>query len=146
MGMKDFFIFLLQCISYSTIVCAMNRKTTRELEAQRSVLLRQLRRAGSTVEGSIAMVPRKCGSRSCECARGVTKHRAMILCKKVNGRSVAVYVPKDLWEQVRKWNVEHKRIRKILKEMSEINEQIIRRHVQDKRHDRDARRSLRLLS
>ena len=123
----------------------MNTQSTRELEAQRAVLLRQLRRASPMIEGSIAMPPRKCGSATCECARGVTKHRAMILCKKVNGRSVATYVPKDLWEQVRDWNREHKRIKRVLKEMSDITEQIIRRHVQDKRHDRNVRRSLRVL-
>jgi hypothetical protein len=123
----------------------MNTKTTQELEAQRAVLLRQLRRAGPTIEGSIAMPSRKCGSATCECAQGVTKHRAMILCKKVNGRSVATYVPKELWKQVEDWNREHKRLKKVLKEMSAINEQIIRRHVQDKRHDRDVRRSLKVL-
>jgi hypothetical protein len=123
----------------------MNTKTTQELEAQRAVLLRQLRRAGPTIEGSIAMPSRKCGSATCECAQGVTKHRAMILCKKVNGRSVATYVPKELWKQAEDWNREHKRLKKVLKEMSAINEQIIRRHVQDKRHDRDVRRSLKVL-
>jgi hypothetical protein len=123
----------------------MNTKSTHELEAQRAVLLRQLRRAGPAIEGSIAMPPRKCGSPACECARGVTKHRAMILCKKVNGRSAATYIPKDLWKQVRDWNREHKRLKKVLKEMSAINEQIIRRHVQDKRRDRDVRRSLKVL-
>lgn len=89
------------------------------------------------------MVPRKCGSAACECAHGVTKHRAMILCKKVNGRSVALYIPKGLHEQVRAWNREHKRLKKVLKEMSGINEQLVRRHVQDKR--RDGRPSLRVL-
>jgi hypothetical protein len=123
----------------------MNTKSTRELEAQRAVLLRQLRRAGPMIEGSIATPSRKCGSATCECAHGVTKHRAMILCKKVNGRSVATYVPKELWKQVEDWNREHKRLKKVLKEISAINEQIIRRHVQDKRHDRDVRRSLRIL-
>jgi hypothetical protein len=123
----------------------MNNKSTVELEAQRAVLLRQLRRAGPMIEGSIAMPSRKCGSAACECARGVTKHRAMILCKKVNGRSVATYVPKDLWKQVQDWNREHKRLKRVLKEMSDINEQIIRLHVQDKRHRRDVRRSLKVL-
>lgn len=106
---------------------------TQELEARRSVLLRQLRKAGPLVEGSIAMVPRKCGSKSCPCAQGVVKHQAMILCKKVGGRSVAIYVPKDLWSTVRAWNREHKRLKRVLKELSEINEQIIRSHVGEKR-------------
>jgi hypothetical protein len=127
------------------IVSFMNTKSTQELEAQRAVLLRQLRRAGPLIEGSIATPPRKCGSATCACAQGITQHRAMILCKKVNGRSVATYVPKDLWEQVRDWNREHKRIKKVLREMSAINEQIIRRHVRDQRQGRAVRRSLRVL-
>ena len=132
-------------MSYICIVYYMNTKSTQELEAQRAVLLRQLRRAGPLIEGSIATPPRKCGSATCACAQGVTQHRAMILCKKVNGRSVATYVPKDLWEQVRDWNREHKRIKKVLREMSAINEQIIRRHVRDQRQDQAVRRSLRVL-
>jgi hypothetical protein len=123
----------------------MNAKSTRELEAQRAVLLRQLRRAGPMIEGSIAMPARKCGSATCACAHGIVKHRAMILCKKVAGRSVATYVPKDLWEQVRAWNREHQRLKRVLKEMSALNEQIIRRHVQDKRRDQAVRRALRVL-
>jgi len=123
----------------------MNAKSTRELEAQRAVLLRQLRRAGPAIEGSPAMVPRKCGSATCECAHGVVKHHAMILCKKVAGRSVATYVPKEMWEQVREWNQEHKRLKKVLKEMSALNEQIIRQHVQDKRQEQAVRRSLSIL-
>jgi len=124
----------------------MKTKSTRELEAQRAVLLRQLRKAGPMIEGSIALPSRKCGSVTCECAHGVTKHRAMILCKKVNGRSVATYVPKDLWEQVRKWNTEHKKIKRILKQISDIDEQIIRNYVTDKRCEKNVRRSLKVLS
>jgi len=111
----------------------MNTTPTQELEAQRAVLLRQLRQAGPLVEGSIAMVPRKCGSPSCPCAHGEVKHRAMILCKKVAGRSVALYVPKDLWSNVTAWNREHKKIKRVLKHLSEINEQIIRNYVGEKR-------------
>lgn len=122
----------------------MNKKPTVELEAQRAVLRRQLRQAGPLVEGSIAMVARKCGSPGCPCAQGVVQHQAMILCKKVNGRSVATYVPKALWSQVREWNREHKKIKRVLKELSVIGEQLIRNHVGDRR--RGARRpSLRLL-
>jgi hypothetical protein len=123
----------------------MKTKPTVELEAQRAVLLRQLRQAGPAVEGSIAMVPRKCGSPNCPCAQGVVKHQAMILCKKVAGRSVATYVPKELWSQVRAWNREHKKIKRVLKELSQINEQIIRNHVGEQRAARRVRRSLKVL-
>lgn len=132
-------------ISYSDIAYIMKNKSTRELEAQRSVLLRQLRKAGPIIEGSIATPSRKCGSASCECAQGVTKHRAMILCKKVNGKSVANYIPKDLWEKVREWNQEHKKIKRILKQISDINEQIIRNYVTDKRRPGKTRKALAVL-
>jgi len=122
----------------------MHKKPTVELEAQRAVLLRQLRQAGPLVEGSIAMVARKCGSAGCPCAQGVAKHQAMILCKKVNGRSVATYVPKALWSQVREWNREHKKIKRVLKDLSAIGAQLIRNHVGDRRR-RAQRPSLRLL-
>jgi hypothetical protein len=57
---------------------------------------------------------------------------------------VATYVPKDLWEQARKWNQEHKRIKRVLKEMSEINEQIIRNYVGEKRNAQRVRKSLKV--
>ncbi len=123
----------------------MNTTSTKELGAQQAALLRQLRQAGPLVEGSIAMVPRKCGSKSCPCAQGVAKHQAMILCKKVGGRSVALYVPKDLWGKVRAWNREHKKIKQVLKEISQINEQIIRNYVADKRRTTAQRKSLKVL-
>lgn len=129
-------------ISYSDIVYLMPTTSTSELEAQRAVLLRQLRLAGPLVEGSIAMVPRKCGSKSCPCAQGEPKHQAMILCKKVDGRSVATYVPKDLWDQVRDWNSQHKKIKRVLKEISDIDEQIIRNYVSDKRAAARVRKAL----
>jgi hypothetical protein len=124
----------------------MKPKPTVELEAQRAVLLRQLRQAGPMVEGSIALVTRKCGSPNCPCAQGVVKHQAMILCKKVNGRSVATYVPKTLWSQVRAWNAEHKKLKRVLKDLSAIGEQLIRNHVGDRRRAARMRPPLRLLA
>ena len=132
-------------MGYRYIVHNMKQKHTVELEAQRSVLLRQLRQAGPLIEGSIALVARKCGSPSCPCAQGVVTHQAMILCKKVAGRSVATYVPKDLWEEVRAWNAEHKKIKRVLKDLSGIGEQIIRNHVGEQRHAQRVRKSLKVI-
>jgi hypothetical protein len=78
--------------------------------------------------------------------QGGKQHEAVILCKKVMGRSVAIYVPKALQEQVQAWNLEHKRIKKVLKQISGINEQIIRQHVQQKRQAERVRRSLKVLA
>jgi len=123
----------------------MQTTSTQELKAQRAVLLRQLSQSGPSVEGSIAMVPRKCRSKSCPCHQGELKHQAMILCKKVDGRSVATYVPKDLWEKVRRWNAQHKKTKRLLKEISDIDEQIIRNYVSDKRAAARVRKSLKVV-
>lgn len=132
-------------MSYRYIAYYMKPKPTPELEAQRAVLLRQLRQAGPAIEGSIAVVARKCGSPHCPCAQGVRTHEAMILCKKVAGRSVATYVPKALWEQVRAWNAEHKKIKRVLKDLSVIGEQLIRNHVAEQRGATRLAKSLKVI-
>jgi len=68
-----------------------------------------------------------------------------MLCKKVAGRSHATHIPKDLEEQVRGWNDEHKRIKKVLKDISAISEQIVRRYVQERKARKQAARSLKLV-
>jgi hypothetical protein len=123
----------------------MKTTSLSELKARRAVLLRQLRRAGPVIGGSLATVARTCGNANCHCMQGGPKHEAVILCSKIKGRSVAIYVPKELREQVRLWNGEHKKIKRVLKEISEINEQIVRGHVRAKRQTAAGRRSLKVL-
>ena len=68
-----------------------------------------------------------------------------MLCGKVDGRSHSTHIPRELEEQVRRWNEEHKRIRSVLKDISVLSEQIIRRYVAERRERERASRSLRLL-
>lgn len=96
------------------------------------------------IEGSLATVKRTCGKPNCRCARG-QKHQAVILCGKQAGRSRATYIPVELLEKVREWNQEHKRIKRVLKELSGINGQIIRQYVKDKRKAQRLRQSLKVV-
>lgn len=105
----------------------------RELEARRKALLRQLGRTKPLVEGSLSVVNRKCGKVECKCHHGGEGHRQVSLCKKVAGRSHATYVPRDLEKQVRRWNQEHKRVKQLLKEISDLSEQIIRTYVSSRK-------------
>jgi hypothetical protein len=107
-----------------------------ELEARRSALLRQLGRVGPIVEGSLATMYRKCGTASCHCHHGGEGHRQVALCKKVEGRSWATHVPKDLEETVRQWNDEFKRVKLLLKEISALSDQIIRSYVSSRKAER----------
>lgn len=124
----------------------MDNISIQELEAKRSALLRQLRRAGPLIDGSLATSNRKCGTPSCRCHQADEyRHRQVMLCKKVAGRSHSTHIPKDLEDQVRAWNEEHKRIKAVLKDISAISEQIIRRHVQERKARKRAAKGLKLV-
>jgi 5-methylcytosine-specific restriction endonuclease McrA len=104
--------------------------TVDELEARRALLLKQLGRCGPLIEGSMAVVHRKCGTPACQCHVDESRrHRQAMLCRKVEGRSYSTHIPKDLEETVREWNEEFKRAKGLLKEISDLSEQIVRGHV-----------------
>jgi hypothetical protein len=122
----------------------MKNTSKTELEARRAVLLRQFKSVGPVIEGSLATVKRRCGKPGCRCGQG-EPHEAVILCRKVLGRSHATYVPQELREDVRRWNAEYKRVKKLLKLVSQINEEIVRVHVAEKRRTAKARASLKII-
>lgn len=108
--------------------------TVEELEARRALLLRQLGRGKPLIEGSLAVVHRRCGTASCQChVDDARRHRQAMLCRKVEGRSYSTHIPKDLEETVREWNEEFKRAKGLLKEISELSEQIVRAYVASRR-------------
>jgi len=98
------------------------------LEARREGKLKQVRRAGPQIQGSLATIRVSCGNPNCRCARG-EKHVSHILNSKVGGRSRSLYVPVDMVEEVRQWLHEQRRVRQLLKEVSELSGQIVRAHV-----------------
>ncbi len=100
--------------------------TQTELETRRSYLIRELKnQIGPLIEGSIAILNRRCPSPGCHCHKG-EPHKAMLVCKKVDGKSYSTYVPVALHEEVRRWNERHKQVKELLKAVSDIGEQIIR--------------------
>jgi hypothetical protein len=111
--------------------------TVEELEARRALLLKQLGRCGPLIEGSLAVVHRCCGTASCRChTEESRRHRQVMLCRKVEGRSYSTHIPKDLEETVGEWNEEFKRAKRLLKEISDLSEQIVRGYVACRRRQR----------
>ena len=102
------------------------------LEARREAKLKQVRTAGPLMQGSLATIGVTCGNPRCRCARG-EKHVSHILNSKVGGRSRSLYVPVDMVETVRQWVSEQRRVRKLLKEVSDLSERIVRAHVPSRR-------------
>ena len=93
------------------------------------VKIKELGTAKPFISGSFIRTSRKCGNPNCQCANGGPKHPCCMLSSKVKGKTKGIYIPVALAEEVESWVREHQRIKKILKEIDGMNEQIIRMYV-----------------
>lgn len=114
---------------------------TSRFEKRREAKLREVSRWKPLVAASLCRVKRRCGNRNCRCARGEF-HKAHVLTYKVKGKTKVVHVPKDMVEEVRGWVKEHKRVKKLIREISKNSLAIIHRHVPASRAAARARRRL----
>jgi len=91
---------------------------------------KQLGECSISISGSLAKIARKCGRENCRCAEDPSaRHEAHLLTSKVRGKTKSVYVPVEMVEEVESWVKERKKIKRLLKEIDELGEQIIRMHV-----------------
>ena len=91
--------------------------------------IRELGEMGLFISGSFVHTERKCGSKTCACASGGPKHPCCLLTSKVAGKTKSVYVPVDMAEEVEQWVAENKRLKRLLKDIDELGERLIRIHV-----------------
>jgi DNA-dependent RNA polymerase auxiliary subunit epsilon len=102
------------------------------LQSRRDARIKELARLGPLLQGSLCTLRVTCGNPHCRCARG-ERHLAHQVTKKVRGTTKTLYVPVDLVEEVRAWIAEHRRAKRLLKEISNLSEQLIRAHVPARR-------------
>ena len=98
------------------------RISTARLIQRRDAWLRKLGELGPMTRGSLVTARRG-------------NHIAHQLTVSVQGKTHTVYVPKDMVEEVEKWIKNHRRLQRILKEVSNLNMAIIHRHVPESRGD-----------
>ncbi len=102
------------------------------LEKSRDAKIKKLQKLGPVLQGSITTLRTTCGKANCKCARG-EKHTSTVLSKKVNGKTKSLYIPNDMVAEAKKWVQENKKLRKLQKEISDYNEQILKLYVKTKR-------------
>ena len=112
-------------------------------EDLRNAKLKQLEQCKPFVAASLCKVKRVCGNQNCKCAHG-EPHQAHVLTLKVKGKTQTVHVPKDMLEEVQAWVQEHKRIKKILGEISKLSLNIVKRHVPASRAAKRTKKKYRL--
>lgn len=96
------------------------RVSTARLIARRQAWLKKLAGLGPMTRGSLVTARRG-------------NHLAHQLTVSVRGKTHTVYVPKEMVGEVEQWIGNHRRLRRILKEISKINMAIIHRHGPESR-------------
>jgi hypothetical protein len=108
----------------------ISRVSTARLIQRRDAWLKKLGELGPMTRGSLVTAQRG-------------NHIAHQLTVSVQGKTHTVYVPKDMVEEVKEWIRNHRRLQRILKEISKLNMAIIHRHVPEGRGE--SRNTTRLL-
>lgn len=90
--------------------------------------VKKLRAIGPVVTASLVTIAKTCGRAGCRCERG-EKHLGHYLTFKEDGKTRTVYVPQELVKEVESWVEEHRRLRKLSQEITQLSVALIRTHV-----------------
>jgi len=96
------------------------KTSTARLIQRRDAWLKKLGELGPMTRGSLVTAKRG-------------NHIAYQLTVSVQGKTHTVYVPKEMIEEVKGWIKNHRRMQRILKEVSKLNMAIIHRYVPENR-------------
>jgi uncharacterized protein DUF6788 len=94
--------------------------------------VKQMAARKPVLAASLVSVQRRCGKPGCHCASG-QKHQAHQLTYSVRGKTHTVYVPIDYTEEVRSWIDEHRRLKRLLQEMTQLALALVRSHAQERK-------------
>jgi hypothetical protein len=102
-------------------------------ERRTASLLGRLGQVGPFVAASLVCVEHRCGNRRCRCATG-EKHAAWRLTyKDKRQKTVTVYVPVSMLEEVRQWAKNYRAFKRLAAEISDAQLRRVRLHVAEKR-------------
>lgn len=95
----------------------MSRK--KQTSEQGKLLLDRIRKIRPFIIGSLNVTYKKCGSPTCRCATKGELHETSFLTWKVKKKTHTLYVPKHMRGEVEKWIEEGKKLKKLMKDLSE---------------------------
>lgn len=93
---------------------------------------KELQAKSPLLAASLVTLRRTCGNPNCRCARG-HKHPGHYLTWKVKAKTRTVYVPVALVAQVKQWTQEHRRLKALARQMTQLTLALIQTHVRAQR-------------
>ena len=97
-----------------------------QLQTKRQNLLRQLQNLDPWIEGSLVSTSRKCGKKNCVCHHNGPKHPVLFVTGKEAGKTVCLYIPRQLEAEVKQWVQNYKKLKALIRQISEVQKEIIR--------------------
>ncbi len=97
-----------------------------QLQAKRRSLLHQIHNLGPWIEGTLVITARKCGKDNCACHRQGPKHPVLFVTWKEAGKTVSLYIPRQLEAEVKQWTENYKRLKELIRQVSEVQRQMVR--------------------
>ena len=97
-----------------------------QLQSKRLSLIRQIQNLGPWIEGTLVTTARKCGKDNCACHRQGPKHPVLFVTWKEAGKTVSLYIPRQLEAEVKQWTENYKRLKELIRQISEVQRQIVR--------------------
>lgn len=102
------------------------------IRRMRDCRVRQLAPRGPVLAGSLVQIAKHCGRAGCHCQRG-EKHVGWYLTRPVGGKTQTTYVPLSMLEEVQGWIQEYRRLKTLTTEISQLNRELIRIEVTQRR-------------
>jgi hypothetical protein len=96
-------------------------------------LLKRLGEVGPFVAASLVCVKHRCGNPRCRCADGEPHPSWRLTYKDAHQKTVTVYVPVGLVEEVRQWVGNYRALKKLVSEISDAQLQRVRLHAREAR-------------
>ncbi len=111
----------------------MTHANSRYFERRTQSLLRRLSEVGPFVAASLVCVPHRCGNPRCKCAAGQGRPAWRLTYKDKEQKTVTVYVPVGMLEEVRQWLKNYRAFKKLAAEISDAQLKRVRLYVPEKR-------------
>ena len=96
-----------------------------ELKQRQQQLKTKIKQLLDLLIGSVVSYHMKCGKKNCKCVQG-ERHVCFYLSLKKQGKTVNSYLPKYLVDKARQMTDNHKQLKQVLAELSEVNLELLR--------------------
>jgi len=97
--------------------------------------LQQLATVKPFVAASLVQINVRCGRAGCHCATG-PGHPSHYLTLKRSGKTATVYVPKSQLAEVRQWVREHRRVKALVRAISDLSLEVLQAEARTRRASR----------